>query len=158
MVLFGPPTAVEGSYKVGSACQSCRLSFRVCRRFLGTGSFFFLRLCKKFCLINGKNREKMGQRFLEVIKKFRHLFFLNLVYTEILFAIYLHKFHISEKNWFLRYGPNCQSDCWIFKSTIYLELNDKIAWFLQMMEIKSWWKKWIRVVINGCGPSGDRNV
>ena len=82
-----------------------------------------------------------GNRIFWIIRKFSHLFSLNLVYNEsLLLAIFLHKFHIWEKSSAWDMGQNAvgQSDCRIFKSTISLEQKlgvsqeviNGINWFL----------------------------
>ena len=54
-----------------------------------------------------------------------------------------------------------QSDCWIFKSTIFLEENYKFffACWYKFIKIKSWFKNiGMSLVVNGCPHSGCRNL
>ena len=76
----------------------------------------------------------------------------------ILFAVFLHKPHISEKSGSWDMGQNAlsQSDYRIFKSTISLEQNVEKAWFFacwhRFMEIRSLLKNiGVGMVKNGYG-------
>ena len=113
-------------------------------------------LKKYFSSKNQENGKKI--EFLKFIGKFSHHFFLYFICNE---SLYYFLYSCTNTmfgkfcSWDMGHNPLSQSDYSIFNSTVYLEQNDKKAWFFacryRFMEIKSWLKNiWMGMVKNSC--------
>ena len=71
--------------------------------------------------------------------------------------------YLGSGSWNMGQNALGQSDCRIFKSTIFLEQNYEKAWFFEccyrFMEIKSWLKNFrLGLIKNGCDHSGLKTL
>ena len=105
-------------------------------------------------LICPQNGKTATRRFFEFIKKILIFYFCWIWSIMKVYIIYYILAQISclGKIYFLRYALG-HLDCRIFKSNIYLEQNDEIAWYFAVwdkcLESKIWkilgwgWSKWV---------------
>ena len=87
-----------------------------------------------------------------------HYVFLEFVmwWKIILFAIFQHKSHFWEKSSPWEMGKNAlgQSDCRIFKSTMYTEQNDQINWCSACQCKFKKNKSWLKSFLCSCSKTG----
>ena len=113
-----------------------------------------------------KCRKWAKNKVFEIIAKFSHWYFLNLVYKESLYYLLSSCTNsILGKSWFLRYRPKCSRPIRLqdFKSTIFPGQNYEKAKFCacwhRFMIIKRWLKNiGVSMVKNGWGHSSLRTL